>query len=76
MDDDTTKADGTTSPVLTIKQSVAECRGHPGRGTHYKAISKGDLIARKCGRLTLLLREERDKWLSSLPQLPARRKGE
>jgi excisionase family DNA binding protein len=38
-----------------------------GRTKLYKAISEGTLKARKCGKRTLILREELREYLLSLP---------
>lgn len=35
----------------------------------YAAINKGDLVARKSGRKTLILRSDLEAWLSSLPTI-------
>lgn len=40
-----------------------------GRSTLYRAISSGDLIARKNGRRTVILREELQAYLRALSRL-------
>src|SRR5689334_9591729 len=37
-----------------------------GRSFVYKAIRTGDLVARKCGRRTLILAEDLKRWLENL----------
>ncbi len=39
-----------------------------GRTTIYAAIRAGDLIARKCGRRTIVLADDLSEWLASLPR--------
>jgi excisionase family DNA binding protein len=40
-----------------------------GRTTVYEEINAGRLRARKIGRRTLILREDREAWLNSLPTI-------
>jgi excisionase family DNA binding protein len=40
-----------------------------GRTTVYEEINAGRLLARKIGRRTLILREDREAWLKSLPAI-------
>jgi hypothetical protein len=42
-------------------------RGGPGRTFAFSEIKAGRLIARKAGRLTLVLREDFLAWLNALP---------
>ena len=39
-----------------------------GRSTIYEEIREGRLIARKCGRRTIILKADRQSWLESLPR--------
>jgi len=43
-----------------------------GRTTLYEAIKAGDLQTKKLGRRTLILAEELDRWVDSLPASSAR----
>jgi excisionase family DNA binding protein len=49
--------------------SIAEAAAMAGLGRTkiYEAISKGRLKARKCGKRTLILRDELRQFLASLP---------
>jgi excisionase family DNA binding protein len=38
-----------------------------GRTRLYGAIQRGELVARKCGRRTVILRADLEAWLHSLP---------
>jgi excisionase family DNA binding protein len=40
-----------------------------GRTSVYAAIKRGDLVARKCGRRTVIIANDLATWLSSLPKL-------
>ena len=56
--------------ALTIPE-VCEATGS-GRTAVYAAIARGDLLARKLGRRTIILREDLDGWLSRLPKREVR----
>jgi excisionase family DNA binding protein len=42
-----------------------------GRTKIYEAISSGELVARKCGKRTLILRTDLQEFLSDLPTVQA-----
>lgn len=42
-----------------------------GRTRIYEEIREGRLRARKCGKRTIVTREDRDAWLAGLPPWPA-----
>jgi len=44
-----------------------------GRTTVYKAINAGNLTAHKRGSRTIILSSDLERWLSSLPQIEAKR---
>ncbi|HTK12528.1 MAG TPA: helix-turn-helix domain-containing protein [Xanthobacteraceae bacterium] len=54
---------------LTQALSISEACALAGIGRTklYQAISEGQLIARKLGKRTLILRRDLDQFLSSLP---------
>ena len=54
------------SLALTIQEACAAAR--IGRTNVYAAIRAGELIARKHGKRTLILRTELNRWLESLPK--------
>ena len=39
-----------------------------GRSTIYEEIREGRLVARKCGRRTIILKADRQAWLENLPR--------
>lgn len=49
--------------------------GPLGRSKLYEAIKAGDLIARKAGRRTVVLKADYDRFLNSLPVANARQSG-
>jgi hypothetical protein len=56
--------------VLTIKETAASIRS--GVTRTYELIGRGDLIAIKSGRRTLVTRASRDAYLESLPRADIR----
>jgi len=56
---------GTTREGLSIAEACAVAG--IGRTKIYQAISDGSLKARKCGKRTLILRDELRHFLASLP---------
>ena len=50
---------------MGIQEAAAACG--VGRSTIYEAIKAGDLRARKCGRRTIILQEDLEMYLRSLP---------
>lgn len=52
-----------TALSMTEAGMVAGC----GRTTIYRSIKNGDLVARKIGARTIILRAELDRWLAALP---------
>jgi excisionase family DNA binding protein len=64
------KDDGmNNSPVQREALSIAEAGAATGIGKTklYEAIAEGKLRARKCGKRTLVLRDELREFLASLP---------
>jgi excisionase family DNA binding protein len=53
---------------LALSVEEASVASALGRSTLYQAISSGDLIARKSGRRTVILREELQTYLKALPR--------
>lgn len=51
--------------LYTIAEVCAVSR--IGRTAIFAAIARGDLIARKCGRRTLIHREDLNLWIASFP---------
>jgi excisionase family DNA binding protein len=51
--------------ALTIAEACAASRS--GRTTIYEAIKRGELVARKRGRKTLILPEDLRRWVEDLP---------
>ncbi|AYJ86889.1 DNA-binding protein [Sphingomonas paeninsulae] len=59
-----------TEPLaFTIPEAVATSR--VSRSEIYAALQRGDLEAKKRGRRTLILREELQRFMSSLPAYQA-----
>ncbi len=57
------------SPIaLTVKEACATAR--IGRTTLYGAIRRGDLVARKLGKKTLILEADVRRWIEQLPTIP------
>jgi hypothetical protein len=54
-----------THTVFTIKEAVAESK--TSRTALYSAIGRGELVARKRGKRTLILADELHRWLEGLP---------
>ena len=50
--------------IPEVCQQVGLCRD-----TVYRAIGRGDLVARKLGKRTLILADDLEKFLNSLPAL-------
>ena len=58
--------DGADSLALSVKEA---CKySSIGRTTLYKLLKNGLITARKCGRRTIVLRDELDAALKSLPR--------
>jgi len=56
------------APVAyTIAETCALARA--GRTAVYEAIASGDLVARKRGRKTIILFDDLQRWLNSLPTI-------
>ncbi len=53
--------------ALTVAEACAAAR--IGRTTLYEAIKRGDLVAAKYGRKTLIRVDDLRKWLASLPRI-------
>jgi len=53
---------------LAVSIPEASRRAGVGRTTIYKAINNGNLVVRKNGRRSLILIEELQRWLTSLPR--------
>lgn len=53
--------------ALTVAEACAAAR--IGRTTLYEAIKRGDLVAAKCGRKTLIRVDDLRSWLASLPTI-------
>lgn len=54
------------NPVaFTISEAVAASK--VSRSELYRAMSRGDLVAKKNGRKTLILRDDLTRYLASLP---------
>lgn len=60
-----------SKPAYRIKELVQ--RSPVGRSTIFDAISRGELRARKLGRATIVLSEDFDTWLRSLPEVKSSR---
>jgi len=46
-----------------------------GKTKAYQEIQNGRLRAVKCGKLTLILPEDYERWLKSLPTIPTKPSG-
>jgi excisionase family DNA binding protein len=55
--------------ALTVSEACAAAR--IGRTSLYEAIKRGDLVAAKYGRKTLIRADDLRAWLASLPTIPA-----
>lgn len=53
-------------PAYSINELAAA--GPPGRSTIFKAIKDGELIARKAGRRTIILKSDYEAYLAGLPK--------
>jgi excisionase family DNA binding protein len=53
--------------ALTVTEACAAAR--IGRTTLYEAIKRGDLVAAKYGRKTLIRVDDLRSWLASLPRI-------
>ena len=53
------------SLALTIAEAITESR--VGRSSLYSAIKRGELPCRKLGKRSLILREDLERFLQSLP---------
>jgi hypothetical protein len=62
---DILKMDETSSIALSVLK--ASVLSGIGRTTLYAAIKSGALLARKCGKRTIILRSDLITWLNSLP---------
>ena len=56
----------TATPMAHSVEAAAD-RAGVGRTTIYAAIRDGALVARKCGRRTIVLTSDLQAWLSKLP---------
>jgi excisionase family DNA binding protein len=56
--------------ALTVAEACAAAR--IGRTTLYEAIKRGDLVAAKYGRKTLIRVDDLRKWLARLPTVGAK----
>ncbi|WP_309181778.1 helix-turn-helix domain-containing protein [Bradyrhizobium sp. Ash2021] len=55
-------------PVLAHSIAEASARSGIGRTSIYEMINSGQLTARKCGRRTLILAQDLQRCLESLPR--------
>lgn len=55
--------------ILAYQMAEAMQVAGVGRGALYDAINAGELVARKRGSTTLILRADLEAWLNSLPRL-------
>lgn len=60
------------SELLALKRSQAAKLANVSLATIDRAISAGGLRAVKCGRATLILREDLLAWLRALPMVPVK----
>ena len=58
-------------PAIRQALTIADfCSAYSiGRSRTYELIASGELVARKCGKRTLIARVDADRWLQSLPVL-------
>lgn len=56
-----------TPIAYTIKEACTASR--TGRTTLYGAIRRGELVARKLGKKTLILENDLRRWIEQLPTL-------
>ncbi len=54
-----------TTIAYTIKEACTASRA--GRTTLYGAIRRGELVARKLGKKTLILEDDLRRWIEQLP---------
>jgi excisionase family DNA binding protein len=66
-----TALDSKAGPLAYGIETFAKAAGI-GRDAIYGAIREGRLTARKVGSRTIILREDGEAWLRSLPVLPAK----
>jgi len=59
--------------ALTVAEACAAAR--IGRTTLYEAIKRGDLVAAKYGRKTLIRVDDLRSWLAKLPPIDATHKN-
>ncbi len=53
----------------SIASAILATDGAVGRTSFYDAIRRGDLVARKLGRRTVILDSDLRRWLDELPRL-------
>lgn len=56
-----------TKAALSIREAGAIADA--GRSTMYRAIKSGELVARKRGRRTIILRDDLQRWLDGLARV-------
>ncbi len=56
-----------TPIAFTVKEACAVSR--TGKTTLYGAIRRGDLVARKLGKKTLILEGDLRRWIEQLPTI-------
>lgn len=56
-----------TPIAYTIKEACTVSR--TGKTTLYSAIRRGDLVARKLGKKTLILEDDLRRWIEQLPTI-------
>ncbi len=57
-----------STPIAhTVKEACAVSR--TGKTTLYGAIRRGDLVARKLGKKTLILDDDLRRWIEQLPTI-------
>lgn len=60
--------------ALTVAEACAAAR--IGRTTLYEAIKRGDLVAAKYGRKTLIRVDDLRSWLASLPTIDTKSRND